>query len=339
MPQFRQDLTTRRWTVIATERAKRPDDFAGRGASAAALPPYVPTCPFCVGNEDKTPPASCVLPDPASPDGKRWSVRVVPNRFPVLLTPQDGSEARKRTHRGLYLSMDGCGQHEVVIEHPDHSKTIATMTVEEVTRVVHTYHQRFLELDKSDWNQLIIIFRNQGEAAGTSLAHPHSQIIGAPIVPQDVRCRLDEAQRYFDDNGTCVHCDMLDAEIRDGTRIVSANPGFVAFCPYASSVPYEVRIVPRRHASSFGVLTDVEAGLLARILRDTLSRLYKLLSNPDYNYVVRSAPHHSAGEPHFHWYLEILPRLTTAAGFEIGTGINVNAVAPEDAAGHLGKAS
>jgi len=299
---------------------------------------YSPTCPFCAGNEDKTPPALYVLPEEAPRNERGWDVRVVPNRFPVLLKPTDGPESRKRTHHGLYSEMDGCGEHEVVIEHPDHSKTIATMTVQEVTGVVRAYRHQFLELDKSDWNQLIIIFRNQGEGAGTSLVHPHSQIIGVPIVPQDVRWRLDEAQRYFDDNGTCVHCDMLDAEIREGIRIVATNPGFVALCPFASSVPYEIRIVPRRHASSFGVLADEEAELLARILKDTLGRLYSLLANPDYNYVVRSAPHHSAGEPHFHWYLEILPRLTTAAGFEIGTGINVNSVAPEAAASHLGKA-
>lgn len=339
MSQLRQDLTTRRWTIIAADRAKRPADFTKRDSAAAALPPHVATCPFCAGNEAKTPPPVYVFPELIPAGGHDWSVRVVPNRFPVLLAPAAGSDSRKRTRRGLYLDMEGCGEHEVVIEHPDHSKTIATMTVEEVTRVVRAYHQRFLELDKFDWNQLIIIFRNQGEGAGTSLVHPHSQIIGAPIVPQDVRCRLDEAQRYFDDNGTCVHCDMLEAEAREEVRVVSANPGFVAFCPYASAVPYEVRIVPRRHASSFGILTELEADLMARILKDTLSRLYVLLGNPDYNYVIRSAPHHSAGEPHFHWYLEILPRLTTAAGFEIGTGINVNVVAPEAAADQLRRAS
>ena len=337
MSQLRQDLATRRWTVIAAERAKRPDDFAKR--SPAAVPSHVATCPFCPGNEAKTPPPVYLFPAGVSAEGRDWQIRVVPNRFPVLVRPGDGPEARRRTHRGLYLEMDGCGEHEVVIEHPDHSKTIATMTVGEVAQIVRAYRLRFLELDKSDWNQLIIIFRNQGEGAGTSLAHPHSQIIGAPIVPQDIRSRLDEAQRYFDDNGTCVHCDMLEAEVCDQVRIVSANPGFVAFCPYASTVPYEIRIVPRRHASSFGNLTEAEADLMARTLQETLWRLYKLLDNPDYNYVVRSAPHHSAGEPHFHWYLEILPRLSTAAGFEIGTGINVNVVAPESAADQLRRVS
>jgi UDPglucose--hexose-1-phosphate uridylyltransferase len=228
--------------------------------------------------------------------------------------------------------MCGCGAHEVVIEVPDHSKTIATMDEEEVVRVVRTYKERFLDLDRSGWNQLIIIFRNQGKRAGTSLEHPHSQIIGTPVVPEEIRRRLEEAQRYFDDHGSCVYCDIIHHELTEKVRLVCSNSGFVALCPFASTVPYEMWILPRRHASSFGVLTDDDAVLLAKLLREALRRLYDLLDNPDYNYVVRSAPHHSAGEPHFHWYVEILPRLTTRAGFEIGSGMNINVVAPESAA-------
>jgi UDPglucose--hexose-1-phosphate uridylyltransferase len=339
VPQLRQDLATRRWSIIATERSKRPDDFTGRLCATEPLPSYLSGCPFCPGNEHLTPQPVLVVPDPGRPDpgrpGGAWKIRVVPNKFPALAIPSIGGEARRRRRQGLYLEMDGCGQHEVVIETPDHSRTVATMTVEEVEAVVRTYRERFLAMDAMDWNQLIIIFRNQGEVAGTSLAHPHSQIVGTPIVPEDIRGRLEEAQRYFDDNGTCVYCDMLGAELAEGARLVSHNAGFVAFCPYASTVPYAMWIVPRRHASSFGVLTDDEAALLAMVLQDSLGRLHRLLANPDYNYVIRSAPHHSAGEPHFHWYLEILPRLTTQAGFEIGSGISINVVVPENAAKQL----
>jgi UDPglucose--hexose-1-phosphate uridylyltransferase len=157
-------------------------------------------------------------------------------------------------------------------------------------------------------------------------------------VPQEIRRRLEEAQRYYDDHGTCVYCDILDHELAEETRLVCSNAGFVALCPFASTVPYETWILPRRHASSFGVLTEEDGVLLARLLRETLLRLYRLLGNPDYNYVVRSAPHHSAGEPHFHWYIEVLPRLTTRAGFEIGSGMNINIVTPEDAAEQMRKA-
>jgi UDPglucose--hexose-1-phosphate uridylyltransferase len=157
-------------------------------------------------------------------------------------------------------------------------------------------------------------------------------------VPQEIRRRLEEAQRYYDDHGTCVYCDILHHELAEKTRVVCSNAGFVALCPFAATVPYEAWILPRRHASSFGVLSEEDGVLLAKLLRETLLRLYRLLGNPDYNYIVRSAPHHSAGEPHFHWYVEILPRLTTRAGFEIGSGMNINVVAPEDAAKQLRKA-
>jgi UDPglucose--hexose-1-phosphate uridylyltransferase len=334
LPVIRQDPATRLWSIIATERAKRPHDFGNNGKAIQNIPIYDKDCPFCAGNEAMTPPAVFEVPAPQG-GGASWAIRVVPNKFPALITPEGEGDTARRMSGGLYLEMDGIGEHEVVVEAPDHSKTIATLSEDEVATVVKTYRDRFLELDKSHWNQLIIIFRNQGERAGTSLAHPHSQIIGTPIVPEEIRRRLEESQRYYDDLGTCVYCDILDYELAETTRVICSNSGFVAVCPFASAVPFEVWILPRRHASSFGILDDEEIPLLGRMLRDVLRRLYDLLGNPDYNYVIRSAPHHSAGEPHFHWYVEISPRLTTRAGFEIGSGININVVVPEDAAEQL----
>jgi len=340
LPNLRQNPATRKWSIIATERAKRPVDFA-RGHDEAAKPgTYDKSCPFCRGNEHMTPEPVFTIPvkDGAGNTRGEWAVRVVPNRFAALARPSGDRASTARTGRRLYLEMDGIGEHEVVIEGPDHSKTIATMTEQEVAMVTATYKERFLKLDRAEWNQQIIIFRNQGKGAGTSLQHPHSQIIGTPIVPEEIRSRLEIAQRYYDDYGTCLYCDMLENEIVEKSRIVASNSDFVAFTPFASTVPYETWIVPRRHASSFGVITDQETGLLGRMLRGVLKGMYTLLNNPDYNYVVRSAPHHSAGEPHFHWYLEILPRLTTRAGFEIGSGMNINVVVPEDAASQLREA-
>jgi UDPglucose--hexose-1-phosphate uridylyltransferase len=334
LPIIRQDPATRLWSIIATERAKRPDDFIVRHRGTGRLPTYDKDCPFCGGNEAKTPPAILEIPSRGG-GGASWSVRVVPNKFPALASPEGEGSTIRRVRKCMYLEMDGIGRHEVVVETPDHSKTIATLPEDQVAAVVRTYRDRFLALDRFPWSQLIIVFRNQGERAGTSLLHPHSQIIATPIVPEEIRRRLDEAQRYYDDLGTCVYCDILDYELAEDARVVCSNEGFVALCPFASSVPYEIWILPRRHASSFGVIGDDELPLLGKVLRDALHRLHRLLGNPDYNYVIRSAPHHSAGEPHFHWYIEILPRLTTRAGFEIGSGIDINVVAPEDAAEQL----
>ena len=334
MPTLRQDVATRSWSIISSERGRRPHDFKKPGSKERKLESYDENCPFCPGNEHLTPDAVFTLADPKDP--QKWAVRVVPNKFPALATPGAGTE-RKRVRRGLYLEMCGCGTHEVVIEGQDHSKTIATMSTDQVRLIIQTYRDRFLELDKSDWNQLIIIFRNQGEGAGTSLVHPHSQIIGTPIVPDEIRRRLEEAQRYYDDHGTCVYCDVLEHELSEKTRLVCSNDGFAVICPFAATVPYEMWLLPRNHASSFGELEDDEITQLADILHEALWRLYSLLDNPDYNYVIRSAPHYSAGEPHFHWYVQILPRLTKRAGFEIGSGMNINVVVPEEAASELRK--
>jgi UDPglucose--hexose-1-phosphate uridylyltransferase len=338
LPSLRQDPATRKWSIIATERAKRPDDFV-RGHKEKATPEtYDESCPFCPGNEHMTPDPVLTIPDGDQGASVAWQVRVVPNKFAALMRPTGGEASTARTRKGPYLEMDGIGEHEVVIESPDHSKTIATMTEARVSRLISTYRTRFLELDGSSWNQQIVIFRNQGEGAGTSLSHPHSQIIGTPFVPEEIRTRLEVAQRHYDDCGTCIYCEMLQAETVEKSRIVDSNAGFVAFAPFASIVPYNTWIVPRRHASSFGVISEEETGLLGSMLLNVLKGMYSLLGNPDYNYVVRSAPHHSAGEPHFHWYLDILPRLTTRAGFEIGSGMNINVVVPEDAASQLREA-
>lgn len=330
MPILRQDITTRSWTIIATERAKRPHDFAEKRLQEE-LPKFDPSCPFCPGNEHMAPPEVFSIRD--DKDGS-WKIRVVPNKFPALVKSDKPAE-KPRMRNGPYIEMPGEGMHEVVIECPDHSKTIATMDLEEVATVVKTYRQRFLEIDSCASNQLIIIFRNQGEGAGTSLLHPHSQIVATAIVPVDIRRRLEEAQRYYDDNGSCVYCDIIDYEIKLGERVICSNGAFVAICPFASTVPFEMWILPRRHESSFGLLGDDEIWPLAEMLHVSLVRLHRLLGNPDYNYVVRSAPHYTAGEPHFHWYIQILPRLTKTAGFEIGSGMAINVVLPEQAATSL----
>jgi len=330
MPILRQDITTRSWTIIATERAKRPHDFVKDQKEVLELPEYDPQCPFCPGNEHIAPPEVFSI---TGSDG-RWKIRVVPNKFPALVKSQRSGE-RLRWRNGPYIEMPGEGIHEVVIECPQHSRTIATMDLAQVETVVTTYRERFLTIDSSATNQMIIIFRNQGEGAGTSLLHPHSQIVATPIVPVDVRRRLEEAQRYYDDNGTCVYCDIIRYEMSTKERLVESNHGFVVICPFASTVPFEMWILPIRHEASFGQLSDAEIPLLAHSLRSSLTRLHKLLGNPDYNYVVRSAPHYTAMEPHFHWHIQILPRLTKTAGFEIGSGMAINVTLPEEAASSL----
>ncbi|MCS7264592.1 MAG: galactose-1-phosphate uridylyltransferase [Armatimonadetes bacterium] len=331
MPELRQDYATKEWVIIATERAKRPHDFLKGRKEPEPLPNYDPNCPFCPGNEHMTPPETFAIRNGTLPNTSDWRVRVVPNKFPALVP--DGRP--KRTRLGLYLRMDGVGHHEVVIESPEHDKTLALLPNWQVEDVVRAYLSRYRALNANPSNELVLIFRNQGEKAGTSLVHPHSQIVATPIVPVPIRRALYEAERHYDALGRCVFCDILEHELECKERIVAENEHFVAFVPYAARVPFEVHILPSQHQASFGELPDEQVNAFAAILKLVLSKLYFGLKNPDYNFAIITAPQYSQGEPHFHWNLKILPRLTTPAGFEIGSGMYINIALPEENAKFL----
>lgn len=335
MPELRQNLATKEWVIIATERAKRPEEFAKKKELLVTSPSYDANCPFCEGNESKTP--NEILgyrKDGTKPGEKGWQVRVVPNKFPALI-PSATSVVVERSKSGIYLRMDGIGKHEVIIENPDHSKTLGTMSVAEVENVIRGYHDRYLVLDWDPSYKLIIIFRNQGTLAGASLLHPHSQLVATAIVPSHIRNRLYEAQRYYDELGRCVFCDVIENELNEKERIILQNDRFIAFVPYAASVPHEIWILPLRHETSFADLQPDDINPLAQILQNILAKMYHSLNNPDYNYCLNTVPHYSSDEPYYHWHIQILPRLSTQAGFEIGSGIHINVALPEESAKFL----
>jgi UDPglucose--hexose-1-phosphate uridylyltransferase len=324
--QIRQNKITKQWVIYSPARKKRPKDFH-MDTGKHAVPSYDEKCPFCEGNERMLPPTVMEMKD-----GKGgWRTRVVPNKFPAL-TPDGGL---KRVTGGIYLQIPGYGHHEVVIETPFHDRHPGIMSHDEIGFVIETYHKRYTDLMKKDENMMIIIFRNHGLRAGTSLLHPHSQIIATGMVPHHIRWREEEAQHYFDEWGTCVFCDVLEYELSHGQRIISDNDSFAAFVPYAAEVPFEVWIMPKRHNADFGDISDAEKPDLTGIMRDILGIYYEKLGDPDYNYVINTSVRYRAGEPQLHWYLQILPRLMTRAGFEIGSGININPSIPEDDAEFL----
>jgi UDPglucose--hexose-1-phosphate uridylyltransferase len=265
------------------------------------------------------------------PERNSWATRVVPNKYPAVTPGDDVS----RYNQGIYLAMAGYGRHEVIIESPRHDQDIAQMAPEEVRVIIETYHERYVSLMREHGNMMAIIFRNHGSQAGTSLIHPHSQLVVTSMVPRYIRWREEEAQRYFDEWGRCVFCDILAFEMEDGRRIILENDSFVAFVPYAAEVPFEIWIMPKQHRADFGNISDVEKVDLALALRNCLSRLHSKLMDPDYNYVINTSARYRADEPQLHWYLQILPRLTTRAGFEIGSGININPSVPEGDADFL----
>jgi len=257
---------------------------------------------------------------------KTWRVRVVCNKYPALLP----GESTERFKKDMYPVMRGYGEHEVIIESPEHDADIANMPVKQIKTVIEAYHARYIALKRSGKNLTISIFRNHGIKAGTSLEHPHSQIIAANIIPFYIRIKEREAERYFDDWGRCIYCDAMDFERRDGKRIIAENDSFLVFVPFAASLPFETWIMPKRHRSDFSSISGREKSDLAFMLHNILSRICKVLDNPDYNYVIHTFTRHKSRERHLHWHIEVKPRIITRAGFEIGSGININPYMPED---------
>ncbi len=326
--QIRLNRATGEWVIYAPNRKKRPHDFQTKKPVENISPKHLETCPFCTGNENVL--QSRILEFPSSSEGQ-WQTRVVSNKYPALTT----QVSTQRVAHGIYVKTGGYGRQEVIIESPNHAQTLATLSVEQVEILIETYHQRYLAFMEDPEVMMVTIFRNHGSAAGASLRHPHSQMIATSIVPRNRRWQDEEAQRYFDHWNRCLYCDMLEFEIQEKERIISENESFVAFIPFAAEVSCEVWLMPKRHQADFGCISNIEKKDLAEILQFVLANLYHKLDNPDYNYVIHSAVRYKTEEPQVHWYCQILPRLSTQAGFEIGSGISINPSLPEDDAKFL----
>jgi UDPglucose--hexose-1-phosphate uridylyltransferase len=327
MPELRQNFFTKEWVIIATERAKRPEEMATH-RPAQTVPSFVESCVFCPGNESKTPPEITRFP---ANGVEPWSVRVIPNKFAALSSEVE--PVRNLTH--LRRRMTGFGFHEVIVDSPDHSACMALLPDAHVARILGVFKERYNVLVNDPRVQYVTMFKNHGADAGASLPHAHSQIIATPVIPSQVRHRLHEALRHYDDAGECMFCHMVEDEVHEQTRVVLKSEMFVAVEVFASATPFATHIFPLRHMASFGEITAAEIADLARVLRTLLAKIYVGLQNPDLNFTVRSAPADYTGARHFHWYVSVIPRLTRVAGFELGSGMFINTVLPEAAAEFL----
>jgi len=335
MSELRKDPIIDRWVIIATERSRRPSDFN----SSENQPPTGAFCPFCPGNENRTPPeiAQWGRPAAAPPDSTGWSVRVVPNKFPVLQNEGDLNPQGL----GMFDFMNGIGRHEVIIENTRHDWDFAGATPFEMREILGAYTSRLNELRRDERLRYIVIFRNSGTTAGATLAHPHSQVIALPIIPKQVKEQLDAAREYYERKSRCVFCDVLRQEMSMKDRIVETNEHFIVLSPFAARFPFELQIYPRRHSHDFTLMTEEEAAMLGETLERNLRRLKRTLNDPPYNFMLQTAPPQrpSPGRPEswgtiaydYHWRIDILPRLTRVAGFEWGTGFYINPVSPEHA--------
>jgi UDPglucose--hexose-1-phosphate uridylyltransferase len=325
LSEIRQDPTTKNWVIIAIDRAKRPHDFA-RQENKPEPHSFEPHCPFCPGNEAMTPSEVLKYEDSKS---KGWQVRAFPNRFPAL-TPGHGAISRKK--EGFFFRMDGIGVHEVIVETPLHNQQLALMDTTEIYNVLLAYQERYKTLSQLPFVKSVIIFKNHGPAAGTSLEHPHSQLVATPVVPRHFRIRYEVAIRYYDDTGRSLYSDLVGHERKTGTRLVIENGDFVAFHPFASHRPFETWIVPKTPQASFKDISLESLRSLANILRQILLKLHWGLKNPDYNYVIDSAPAGDENNNYYLWHIRLIPRIVEVAGFEIGSGIYINPAKPEETA-------
>lgn len=326
MPELRKDPVVGRWVIIATERVRRPRDFAPPVLPARRVGP----CALCPGHEDETPPEVLAYRETAQAprDGAGWRVRVVPNKFPVLRIEGE----LERRGRGIYDLMNGIGAHEVIVDSPDHERGLDALPPEAVEDVLCAYRDRLADLRRDERFRYAIVFKNHGAEAGATLEHPHSQLVATPVVPLHVTDELQNARAYHGYKERCLFCDILRQELEERVRIVGETDHVVAFAPFAARFPFETWLLPRRHTAAFERVEPAELRDAARLLRDVLRKYTRAIGDAPYNFWLHTAPF-DAGESHFyHWHFEVIPRLGRGAGLEWGGGMHVNPMPPEDAA-------
>ncbi len=298
-------------------------------------------CPFCAGNEAKTPPEIIAYRPssngsaPPQRDTPGWNLRVVPNKFPALMI--EGSLNRQA--EGMFDKMNGVGAHEVIIETPDHNQTLATLPVKRVEDVLWAFRDRIVDLKKDKRFKYVLIFKNHGEAAGASLEHPHCQLIALPILPKQVVEELEGSKQYFLYKERCIYCDVIRQEMEAMVRVVGENDDFLTLAPYAPRFPFETWILPKRHESSYENSATHIYENLARAMKTLLAKMDRVLDLPAYNFVLHSSPVQDPPNDYYHWHIEVMPKLTKVAGFEWGTGFYINPTPPEEAARFLREAS
>ncbi len=331
MPELRKDPITGRWVIISTERGKRPSDFSREEVEIKGNG----FCPFCYGNEAKTPPEILAYrANGGDPNTSGWTVRVVPNKFPAL-----GIEGRlDRQGEGLFDKMNGIGAHEVIVETPEHNKNLADLSEKGIEDVLWAFRDRMLDLKKDRRFRYVLVFKNHGRAAGASLEHTHSQLIALPIVPKEILEQLNGARQYYEYKERCIYCDVIRQELESGTRVIAENEDFVTLSPYAPRFPFETWILPREHESVFENSPTHAFENLAKALKLLLTKTDQVLENPAFNLVLQSAPLQEPSSDYYHWHIEYMPRLTKVAGFEWGSGFYINPTPPEEAAKFLREA-
>lgn len=329
--ELRQDIVSGDWVVIAVGRAKRPEDFAKIEYSTHKIESSsdISNCFFC--DPVKSGQEKDVLIYSKS-DGE-WTLRVFPNKYPAF----SRGKIPKPLEEGPYFAMTGTGYHELVVTR-DHFRHIPDLEIFEIAEIFDAFQDRYISLMKKKSVNYITIFHNFGKEAGASIAHPHSQIMGIPVVSPYIRQELDGAEIYYKSIRKCVYCEMVEYESGSRKRVVAENDSFIAFCPFASRSAFEVWVMPKKHSPYFERITNEEKIKLAEIFREAMRAIKIVVNNPPFNFYIHTSPCDGKDYRRYHWHIEILPHTSTWAGFELETGVEISVIQPEVAAESLRKA-
>lgn len=327
MSEMRWDPLKNIWVAVANKRGRSPRDFSLERQKLSTT-----ACPFCYGQESKTPPEIFALrPDGSPRDQPGWRVRVVPNKYPMLGIEGD------LAHRGegLYDAMNGIGAHEVIIESPNHQDRFSHLPPHDMLLTFQAFRDRIRDLAKDNRFNYVVVFKNFGKAAGASLEHSHSQLVALPILPRMITSELDGSLSYYKYKDRCIFCDIIRQEIQQKVRLVCENDQFVTLAPFAPRSPFEMWVMPKQHNSSYIEQDNDSLIALAEIFSETLRRLDTCIPHAPYNFVLHTQPLRSGPLDHYHWHFEIVPKLTSIAGFEWGTGFYINPMPPEETCRYL----
>lgn len=319
--------------ILAVERSERPfQTFSDKDCKDTGNHPDS-NCPFCEGNESDTPAEVYSLrKNDSQPDKKGWIVRVIPNKYPVLET----GGVVQVANTGFFSKSPGRGAHEVLIESPEHISSMAELSTEQICNVLSTYRVRLDALLAQANTLYVSIFKNHGTEAGASLRHSHSQIISTEFIPEKVKNRVSNLEDYYNSEQRCMVCDIIREEMNSDERVVHISENFIILLPYWGIMPFEALIIPRYHNHIFSGTTDSELLDLAGLLRSYLLSLSSIAGEVSYNIMLNLPPQAEDDgtfgdvlRKSFHWYLTIVPRTASLAGFELLTGVNINTISPE----------
>lgn len=323
VPELRRDPTTDEWVIIAAARGRRP---GVRARSRTRSARHHPSCPFCPGNEEQTPPE--ILRRPASGP---WRVRVVPNKYPALV-PDPGDELPATA--GLLERLPARGHYEVIVEGREHRRALAPPNHAVLREVLLAARDRTRTFAREGHHAFVTLFKNHGAGAGASLAHPHWQLAAGPVISARLARMVEAAREYRQAHGRSLFAELLRRELAEGTRTVAEGEGFVALAAYAPQWSGESWILPRQGPAGLGEVRDDDLAAFARLLRTLLARTARTFDEPDCNVTIFSAPLHAAA-PGFRWHARIQPRLSVPGGFELGCGLAIVMLAPEETAERL----